>query len=36
MNEIEKEIKLLEADINNKDDLGKQKQLLVLRTEYNK
>lgn len=36
MNKLEKQIKSLEIDINNKDDLEKQKQLLILRTEYNK
>lgn len=36
INKLEKQIKSLEIDINNKDDLEKQKRLLILRTEYNK
>jgi len=36
LNELEKQIKSLEIDINNKDDPEKQKRLLILRTEYNK
>ena len=36
INELERQIKSLEIDINNKDDPEKQKRLLILRTEYNK
>lgn len=36
INELEKQKKSLEIDINNKDDPEKQKQLLILRMEYNK
>lgn len=36
IDKLEEKIKSLETDINNKDDPEKQKQLLVLGTEYNK
>lgn len=36
INELEKQIKSLEIDINNNNDPEKQKRLLILRTEYNK
>ena len=36
INNLEKQLKSLEIDIKNKDDPEKQKQLLILRTEYNK
>lgn len=36
MVKLEKQIKSLEIDINKHEDYGKQKQLLVLRAQYNK